>query len=221
MARHFLLLPWMMRLVCKKVCTENLCSNWLANNKARERTDIIYSYPMSSPTHWVFLYMIPLQAHKSHFRTLPSNNPSSDLYPLPHLWVILPILVTLGAVARVQDHIGASVVHASLVSSDLSLLAQHPELEKSGSISYIHFDWRVDLPQPNAKLKFYPSVHGTNYSTLNIRQGFTLLICRVSKCPSTHFYSNLSMSEISWSVEGWTIKVTDYNYLLMYGWVPI
>ena len=42
--------------------------------------------------------------------------------------VVLPVLVPLGPVARVEDDVGAGIVEAGLVPPDLALLGQHPVL---------------------------------------------------------------------------------------------
>ena len=42
--------------------------------------------------------------------------------------VVLPVLVALAAVARVEDHVRPGVVQTGLVPPDLSSLAQHPVL---------------------------------------------------------------------------------------------
>jgi len=42
--------------------------------------------------------------------------------------VVVPILVALRPVARIQDYVAASVVQARLVPSDLADLTEHPVL---------------------------------------------------------------------------------------------
>ena len=46
--------------------------------------------------------------------------------------LILPVLIALGPVAGVQDRIAAGVIEASFVTANLSLLGEHPVLQKEG-----------------------------------------------------------------------------------------
>ena len=46
--------------------------------------------------------------------------------------LILPVLIALGPVAGVQDRIAAGVVEARFVTANLSLLGEHPVLQKEG-----------------------------------------------------------------------------------------
>lgn len=42
--------------------------------------------------------------------------------------IINPLLIPLATVTRIEDDIGAAVIQARLVSTDLASLAQHPVL---------------------------------------------------------------------------------------------
>ena len=44
---------------------------------------------------------------------------------------VLPVLVALRPVARVEDRIAAGVIEASFVTANLSLLGEHPVLKRS------------------------------------------------------------------------------------------
>ena len=44
--------------------------------------------------------------------------------------LVLPVLIALGAVAGVQDRVAAGVIEASFVTANLSLLGEHPVLQK-------------------------------------------------------------------------------------------
>lgn len=81
-------------------------------------------FPSGYYSTYVLLYVSPLPL------------PVTSTAP-PHLRVVFPVLVALGAVARVQDHVAAGVIHARLVSPDLSFLAQHPILK--GSVALVGF----------------------------------------------------------------------------------
>ena len=47
-----------------------------------------------------------------------------------YLRVVFPVLVALGAVARVEDHLGAGVVETGLVAADLARFRVQPELRR-------------------------------------------------------------------------------------------
>lgn len=47
---------------------------------------------------------------------------------ITYLRIINPLLIPLATVTRIEDDIGAAVIQARLVSTDLAGLAQHPVL---------------------------------------------------------------------------------------------
>ena len=44
--------------------------------------------------------------------------------------LILPVLIALGPVTRIQDRVTAGVIEARFVTANLSLLGEHPVLER-------------------------------------------------------------------------------------------
>ena len=50
--------------------------------------------------------------------------------------LVLPVLIALGPVARVQDRIAAGVIEAGFVTANLSLLGKHPVLQEEGLSSF-------------------------------------------------------------------------------------
>lgn len=57
---------------------------------------------------------------------------------LLRLRVVRPVLVAFGAVAREQHHIAARIVQARLVPPNLTLPAQHPELQRQEQMGRPH-----------------------------------------------------------------------------------
>jgi len=71
--------------------------------------------------------------------------PTTSVAECPCRVLVLPELVALGPVARVEDRIAASVIEASFVTANLSLLGEHPVLISSLVVTRPETHWFVKV----------------------------------------------------------------------------